>query len=441
MSTQSAGRSSRPRSARSARPASTSSGPWARGSRSAVGGAAARSRSAASAYSGRRSSSHAVTKSTASRIRSASAAAPRSGRRRAPPAHRARRPRPPRRPGPPRPPRRAPSAGDPMRCAATQASASPVSGAKKCTCSMSTCRRTGRPAWTPDCGDRRAVIVRLARGHLEVDVDVLERRDRLGVELGVHQQVGAQRLGQRDRQLQRAGPVPVRRAGELEHLRPDPDHDLFVHPAGERGMGRQQGVGHAQPLGAEQDLDAPGAVRQPAAQEVHRRRADEARHEHVGRLVVELLRRADLLQPAVAHDRDAVAHRHRLGLVVGDVQRRRPELLVQARDVRAHLDAQLGVEVRQRLVHQERLRARARSRAPARRAGAGRRTARAGGARAARRCPGATPRPPTRSRIDGLDLPLHLQREAHVRRPRSCAGRARRTGTPSRCRGPWARCR
>ena len=88
-------------------------------------------------------------------------------------------------------------------------------------------------------------------------------------------------------------------------------------------------------------------------------------HEHVDRVLVEPLRRVDLLEPPVAHDRDAVAHRHRLGLVVRDVQRRRPELLVQARDVRAHLDAQLRVEVRQRLVHQERL-GRAHDRAPQR---------------------------------------------------------------------------
>ncbi len=67
----------------------------------------------------------------------------------------------------------------------------------------------------------------------------------------------------------------------------------------------------------------------------------------------EVLRRADLLEQAVAHDRDAVAHRHRLDLVVGDVDGRRAEALVQPRDLGAGLHAQLGVEVRERLVHQE----------------------------------------------------------------------------------------
>ena len=97
------------------------------------------------------------------------------------------------------------------------------------------------------------------------------------------------------------------------------------------------------------------------------RRADEAGHEQVGRVVVELGRRADLLEPPLVHDRDAVAHRHRLDLVVGDVDRRRPDLLLQLLDLAAGLHAQLGVEVGERLVHQEHLRV-AHQRAPERHA-------------------------------------------------------------------------
>ena len=70
-------------------------------------------------------------------------------------------------------------------------------------------------------------------------------------------------------------------------------------------------------------------------------------------VVVELLRGADLLEQAVAHDRDPLAHRHGLDLVVGDVDHRGAEALVEARDLGAGLDAQLGVEVGQRLVHEE----------------------------------------------------------------------------------------
>ena len=73
-------------------------------------------------------------------------------------------------------------------------------------------------------------------------------------------------------------------------------------------------------------------------------------------LAEQRLGRVDLLQHAVAQHRDPLAERHRLDLVVRDVDRRHAEPLVEARELAAHRDAQLGVEVGQRLVHQERLR-------------------------------------------------------------------------------------
>jgi hypothetical protein len=94
---------------------------------------------------------------------------------------------------------------------------------------------------------------------------------------------------------------------------------------------------------------------EPAPDEVHRRGADEAGDEQVLGTVVEPLGHVALLQAPVAHDRDAVAHRHRLGLVVRDVERRRTHPLVQERDVGAHLHAQLRVEIREGLVHQQRV--------------------------------------------------------------------------------------
>ena len=91
-------------------------------------------------------------------------------------------------------------------------------------------------------------------------------------------------------------------------------------------------------------------------EEVHRRRPDEACDEEIHRRVVETLRRGHLLQLAVAHHCDAVAHRHRLDLIVRHVDRRHLQRLLDARDLGAHLHAQLRVEVRKRLVHQKRLR-------------------------------------------------------------------------------------
>jgi hypothetical protein len=91
--------------------------------------------------------------------------------------------------------------------------------------------------------------------------------------------------------------------------------------------------------------------------------------------VVEVLRGVDLLEDALAHDRHPVAHGHGLHLVVGDVDGGDAELVLELGDLGAHLHPQLGVEVRQRLVHQERLTDGGRWLAPWPPAGAGRRRA------------------------------------------------------------------
>ena len=90
--------------------------------------------------------------------------------------------------------------------------------------------------------------------------------------------------------------------------------------------------------------------------EAHRRAADEAGDERVGRIAVDRVGIADLLQDAVAHDRDAVAHRHRLDLVVGHVDGGRADLALEALDLTTRLRPQLRVEVRQRFVHEKDLR-------------------------------------------------------------------------------------
>jgi hypothetical protein len=73
-------------------------------------------------------------------------------------------------------------------------------------------------------------------------------------------------------------------------------------------------------------------------------------------VVVEVERLAHLLDPARAQHHDLVGQRHRLDLVVGDVDHRRADLVVQPRDLHPHLHAQLRVEVRERLVEQEHVR-------------------------------------------------------------------------------------
>src|SRR5258708_37980156 len=58
------------------------------------------------------------------------------------------------------------------------------------------------------------------------------------------------------------------------------------------------------------------AIHAHSREEIHRRRADEARHKQIGGMIVELLRRTDLLDIARAEHREAISHRHRLRLVL-----------------------------------------------------------------------------------------------------------------------------
>ena len=111
-------------------------------------------------------------------------------------------------------------------------------------------------------------------------------------------------------------------------------------------------------LDAARQLDGgAGAVdgRHLGRQEVHLRAADEAGDEQVARMVVELERRARLLDDAGLQHHDLVGHGHGLDLVVGDVDHGRLELVVQPGELDPHLHAQGGVEVGERLVEQEHL--------------------------------------------------------------------------------------
>ena len=80
---------------------------------------------------------------------------------------------------------------------------------------------------------------------------------------------------------------------------------------------------------------------------------DEAGDEAVGGAFVEVALRADLAHRAIGHHDQAVGHDQRFFLVVRHHHRRDAELVLQLADLDAHGLAQLGVEVRQRLVEQQ----------------------------------------------------------------------------------------
>ena len=172
--------------------------------------------------------------------------------------------------------------------------------------------------------------------------------------------------------------------------------------------------------------------------EVHLRRADEAGDEQVGRMVVELERGADLLDDAALQHHDLVGQGHRLDLIVGHVDHGGVEIVMQLGDLDAHLHAQRGVEIRQRLVEEEDL-------------GVAHNGAADGDtlALAAGELLGLALQQSVELEDAGrvadllVDALLALLRQLPGRRPCSLppsyAGRGRRTGTPWRCRaGPAA---
>ena len=65
------------------------------------------------------------------------------------------------------------------------------------------------------------------------------------------------------------------------------------------------------------------------------------------------MRCSGLLDLAILHDRDAVRYGKRLFLIMRDIDRRNADLFLHFTDGRTHLHAQLGIEVRKRLIHQK----------------------------------------------------------------------------------------
>ena len=62
---------------------------------------------------------------------------------------------------------------------------------------------------------------------------------------------------------------------------------------------------------------------------------------------------AHVNDPSIRQHDNAVRHRHRLDLIVSDLDGRRLEALVQFLDFRAHLNAQLCIEIGERLVKEQ----------------------------------------------------------------------------------------
>ena len=159
-------------------------------------------------------------------------------------------------------------------------------------------------------------------------------------------------------------------------------------------------------------------------------RADEIRDEGAVGQPVDFVRRAGLLDQPVAHHDDAVRHRQRFFQVVGHIDRGDAEPMLQLAQFDAHVGAQLGVEIGQRLVEQQHRRLE--------HEGARQRDAlllAAGQLRRPPRCKAV--------HLHHVERLMHLFRDLgrpgraaragrrRRSRTRSCAARWRRTGTPS----------
>ena len=85
---------------------------------------------------------------------------------------------------------------------------------------------------------------------------------------------------------------------------------------------------------------------------------DKFGNEAVDRVLVDLVRAANLLYLSVRHDRDAVAHRERLFLVVGHENERNARFTLKLFEFLPHGLAKLEIESRQRCIEKQHLRSR-----------------------------------------------------------------------------------
>ena len=182
---------------------------------------------------------------------------------------------------------------------------------------------------------------RLYRGHHGLLAD-----------LQVEQDLGPQPLHHLDHGVE-AESGRVAAVCDLQIFRPDADGDVTAR------IGSQPRADLGGNVDAEAGIVGPQpaiGVAHPHRREIHRRRADEAGDKAVDRGVVEFKRLAHLLHQSILHHHDAIAQRHGLDLVVGDVDGRGVEPIVQLLQLDAHLHAKLCVQIGERLVEQEDLR-------------------------------------------------------------------------------------
>ena len=90
-----------------------------------------------------------------------------------------------------------------------------------------------------------------------------------------------------------------------------------------------------------------------ALEYVDGRRAEELRHDKIGRIIVDVLRLADLLHDAELHDDDHIGDAHGFLLVVRHEDGRDAGLLLDAADLLTCLKTEARVQVGQRFIEEQ----------------------------------------------------------------------------------------
>ena len=80
-------------------------------------------------------------------------------------------------------------------------------------------------------------------------------------------------------------------------------------------------------------------------QEIHCRRPDKACHKFIGRIIIQINRPARLFNHPRTQHNYFISQRHRLDLIMGDIDHRSANLFVQARNLNPHINAQFGIEI------------------------------------------------------------------------------------------------
>jgi len=201
-------------------------------------------------------------------------------------------------------------------------------------------------------------------------------RDR-GVVLDAQTRVGIEEVNalRRNREGERSGRAPVRRGDLNDEVdvvqtavqQPDGteffdevdvaaqfaavgQNDIFgADPGGHLPAGGER-VRHGERDAADHD---PARFFDHGIDQIHRRRAYEARDETRRGRAIDVLRRARLLDAPGIHDHQPIRQRHGLDLIMGDEDGGDAETVVKLSDLDAHLNPQLRVEIGERFVEEE----------------------------------------------------------------------------------------